>query len=138
MSATTGAVRQTLTCAQCATEFTPGQRRGKIQIYCGPICRVAGGNARRATTRSGRANGITNPHAGDPRTGPSSSPLLNTSHTVDRAASEASDTPIDSLKALLDKAHSRVGVTAWEIALIAKRRGISPWAPLSVIIGKAH
>jgi hypothetical protein len=34
------------------------------------------------------------------------------------------------------KAHSRVGVTAWEVAEIAKLRGISAWAPLAKIIGK--
>jgi hypothetical protein len=40
------------------------------------------------------------------------------------------------LAELMDKAHSRVGVTSFEIALIAKMRGISPWAPLRVILAR--
>jgi hypothetical protein len=35
------------------------------------------------------------------------------------------------------RANSRGGVNAWEIAEIAKLRGVSPWAPLHVIIGKS-
>jgi hypothetical protein len=36
----------------------------------------------------------------------------------------------------MEKAHSRGGVNAWEIAEIAKLRGRSPWAPLRIIIAK--
>jgi hypothetical protein len=43
---------------------------------------------------------------------------------------------VDRLAELLDKAHSRAGVTSWEIATIAKLRGVSAWAPLEKIIGK--
>jgi hypothetical protein len=34
------------------------------------------------------------------------------------------------------KAHSRKGIDAWEIAELAKLRGISPWVPLRVIIAE--
>jgi hypothetical protein len=34
------------------------------------------------------------------------------------------------------KAQSRGGIDAWEIAELAKLRGISPWAPLRVILAK--
>jgi hypothetical protein len=123
-----------LTCAQCATEFPqPAARRGKVQIFCSPKCRVAGGNARRATTRVGRINGETYPHAGEPSTQPLSPTLIATPPSVERSASDA---PVDRLSELLAKAHSRAGVTAFEIAEIARARGISAWAPLSVIIAK--
>jgi hypothetical protein len=36
----------------------------------------------------------------------------------------------------MEKAHSRTGVNAFEIAIIAKLRGISAWAPVSVILAK--
>jgi hypothetical protein len=124
----------TLTCAQCAASFAaPPVRRGKVQIFCTPKCRVAGANARRATTRAGRINGITYPHAGEPSGRPLPSTLTDIPPSVDRSAT---DSPSDRLAELMAKAHSRGGVTAWEIAEIAKLRGISAWAPLSVIIAK--
>jgi len=46
-----------------------------VRRFCGPPCRVAAGNSRRATTRAGRTNGITNPHASEP-SGLASSPTL--------------------------------------------------------------
>jgi hypothetical protein len=47
-----------------------------------------------------------------------------------------SDLPRDRLAELMAKAQSRTGITAWEVAELAKLRGISPWAPLRVIIAK--
>ena len=49
--------------------------------------------------------------------------------SVDRSPSDCPTPPSDSLEALMEKAHSRTGVNAFEIAMIAKMRGISPWAP---------
>jgi hypothetical protein len=47
-----------LTCANCAIEFPhPATRRGgRVRRFCTPKCRVAGANARRASTRTGRLN----------------------------------------------------------------------------------
>jgi hypothetical protein len=128
----------TLTCANCANDFPapPVLRGGRVRRFCTPKCRVAGANQRRATTRLGRTLGPTNPHAQEPSGLPSSPTLPNMSPSVDRSASDRQDTPSDSLANLLDKAHSRVGVTAWEIATIAKMRGISAWAPVRVIIAR--
>jgi hypothetical protein len=109
-------------CLSCKEEITPGPPRGgRAQLFCGPPCRVAAGNARRATTRKGRL-GATNPQPSSltPPTMPSS---------VDRSPSDCPTPPSDSLEALMEKAHSRTGVNAFEIAMIAKMRGISPWAP---------
>jgi hypothetical protein len=50
------------------------------------------------------------------------------------AKTPASDAPSTRLSTLMAKAHSRGGIDAWEIAELAKLRGISPWAPLRVII----
>ena len=36
----------------------------------------------------------------------------------------------------MEKAHGRTGVNAFEIAMIAKMRGISPWAPTRVILAR--
>ena len=47
-----------------------------------------------------------------------------------------SDSPSARLDALLEKARSKVGVTAFEVALIARARGISAWAPLAKIIAR--
>jgi len=33
-------------------------------------------------------------------------------------------------------AHSRTGIDAWQVAELAKLRGISPWAPLRIILAK--
>jgi hypothetical protein len=118
-------------CLQCKEEFTPGPRRGKPQVYCGKPCQTRAANARRATTRTGRIQGITNPHSGLP-----SSPEATTIPPSDSRALSDSPSPADRLSELIAKAHSKVGVTAWEIATIAKLRGVSAWAPLSVILAK--
>jgi hypothetical protein len=115
-------------CLTCTQDFRAATRGGRAQLFCSPSCRVVAANARRATTRKGRL-GVTNPQPISP-TPPTMPP------SVDRSPSDCQDTPNNSLKALLDKAHSRVGVTAWEIATIAKLRGISAWAPLRVIIAR--
>jgi hypothetical protein len=111
-------------CAHCKTEYPEAPRRGKTKLFCGAPCRVAAGNARRATTRTGRTQGITNPRSGQP--------VASGAITIPPTPS----TPLSDLPSLLAKAHSRVGVTAWEIATIAKLKGVSAWAPLSVILGK--
>jgi hypothetical protein len=62
-----------LTCANCADSFpAPTVRRGKIQIYCGNDCQIQAANKRRSSTRAGRINGITYPHAGETPGQPSS------------------------------------------------------------------
>jgi hypothetical protein len=43
---------------------------------------------------------------------------------------------VDRLAELLDKAHSRGGVTSFEIAMIAKLKGISAWTPVAKIIAR--
>jgi hypothetical protein len=43
---------------------------------------------------------------------------------------------VDRLAELLDKAHSRGGVTSFEIAMIAKLQGISAWTPVAKIIAR--
>jgi hypothetical protein len=130
MSAVTA--NATITCAQCATAFTPGQRRGKVQTYCTPKCQTKAANARRASTRSGRILGITNPHAGETPGQPISPEVITTPPS---ARTPASDSP-NRLSELMEKAHSRGGVTAFEIAEIARARGISPWAPEAKIIAR--
>jgi hypothetical protein len=126
----------TLTCAHCAIEFPqPAARRGgRVQRFCTPKCRVAGANARRSTTRTGRINGPTNPHAGEPSGQPSSPEVITIPPSVDRAAHGSPHTRISEL---MEKGHSRTGITAWEIAELAKLRGISAWAPLKVILAPA-
>jgi hypothetical protein len=39
------------------------------------------------------------------------------------------------ISALMTLAHSRGGIDPWQIAELAKLKGISPWAPLRVILG---
>jgi hypothetical protein len=43
---------------------------------------------------------------------------------------------VDRLAELMALAHSRGGIGPWEVAELAKLRGISPWAPLRVILAK--
>jgi hypothetical protein len=125
-----------LTCAQCATEFAPGQRRGKVQIYCGPTCRVAGGNARRSTTRAGRILGITNPHASEPSGRPIAPEATNTPPSPSTPLSDSRSVASDRIAELMALAHSRGGINAWQVAELAKLKGRSPWAPLSKIIAR--
>jgi hypothetical protein len=68
---------------------------------------------------------MTNPQPSSP-TPPALRPAVDTS---------ASDAP-GHLEFLMNKAHSRVGVTAWEVAEIARARGISAWAPVAKIIAR--
>jgi hypothetical protein len=132
-------------CLQCTTDFpAPAARRGKVQTYCSRPCQTKAANARRATTRKGRVDGITYPHTSEapgrplPST-PSDAPA-NPQTTTSDSPSVVSDVDrsadVARLAFLMDKAHSRVGVTAWELAEIARARGISAWAPLCVILAK--
>jgi hypothetical protein len=73
--------------------------------------------------------GAANPQPLSP-TPPVVSPIVDTSPLA------APDTPSDRLKALMALAHSRGGIGPWEVAELAKLRGISPWAPLRVILAK--
>jgi hypothetical protein len=119
-------------CLQCTTDFpAPAARRGKVQVYCSRPCQTKAANARRASTRKGRVEGITYPHAGKAPGQPLLSTPPNIPPTVDRSVSDSPSARIAELMAL---AHSRTGINAWEIAELAKLRGISPWAPLRVII----
>jgi hypothetical protein len=127
----------TLTCAQCATEFpAPPVRRGaRPQRFCTPKCQIKAANARRSIKRRGNLStaGKT-PERPLPSTLPDApakaqTPLSDAPTHVDRSA-------IERLAFLMDKAHSRVGVTAWEIAEIARARGISAWAPVAKIIAR--
>jgi hypothetical protein len=121
-------------CLHCHTDFPPAPTRGKPQVYCGRPCQTKAANARRASTRAGRKLPLeTYPHAGEPSGRPLPSTLTDIPPSVDRSAT---DSPSARLSELMAKAHSRVGVTAWEVAEIAKLRGISAWAPLAKIIGK--
>jgi hypothetical protein len=120
-------------CLQCTAEFpAPPVRRGKAQVYCSPPCQMKAANMRRASTRAGRINGITYPHTEEPLQRLETPEAMSIPPSVDRSTSDR-PSPAARLSELMDKAHSRVGVTAWEIAEIAKLRNISAWAPVSVI-----
>jgi hypothetical protein len=115
-------------CLQCNEEFTPGPRRGaRPQAYCSRPCQIKAANARRASTRSGRGAGALRTPKSVLESPESPSTLSTPPETPN---------PVDRLAELMALAHSRKGVTAWEIAEIAKLRNISPWAPVSVIIAK--
>jgi hypothetical protein len=87
---------------------------------------------RRATTRAGRTLGVTYPRTPEPSGQPLAPEATNIPDSVDRSASESPS----RLSVLMEKAHSRVGVNAFEIAEIAKLRGISAWAPVAKIIAR--
>jgi hypothetical protein len=91
-----------------------------VRRFCTPKCRVAGANARRASTRAGRLSGPTNPQGGEPSGRVDMAEAIAIPPSVDRSVSDAPDSRLATLMAL---AHSRKGVTAWEIAEIAKLRG---------------
>jgi hypothetical protein len=127
-------------CLQCSTDFpAPAARRGKVQVYCSRPCQTKAANARRASTRQGRVEGITYPRGnGSGRPPASALPDAPDSSQTPASghASVAESVDRARLEELMDKAHSRVGVTSFEIAMIAKLRGISAWAPLRVIIAR--
>jgi hypothetical protein len=127
--ATTSVLR---TCAQCTAEFLPSTRGGKVQTYCARTCQITAANMRRASTHAAR----TNPPAVEPSTQPLSPALIATAPTLDRLVSDRQDTPSERLSELMALAHSRGGIGPWEVAELAKLRGISPWAPLRVILAK--
>ena len=115
-----------LTCANCANSFpAPTVRRGKIQIYCGNDCQIQAANKRRSSTRAGRINGITYPHAGETPGQPSSPDPMRIPPSVDMAASDRPSTPKDRLSELMEKAHSRGGVNALRLPPL-RSYGASP------------
>jgi hypothetical protein len=112
-------------CLNCTKDFPEAPRRGaRPQTYCSRPCQITAANRRRSSTRSGRTSGA-------PRAAKSVLESPSTIHTPPEAPKA-----VDRLDELMEKAHSRVGVTSFEIAIIAKLRGISPWAPVSKILGR--
>jgi hypothetical protein len=75
------------------------------------------------------SEGVTNPRVPVPT-------LPTIPRSVDRSASDRQNTPLNRLSELMALAHSRGGIGPWEVAELARLRGMSPWAPLSVIIAK--
>jgi hypothetical protein len=115
----------TTTTSVCATCATPLPRRskargGKPQSYCSPRCRKTAENR-----RAGHA--------------PRATLTIRPSNSL-KAASDAptqrSVADEGRVTLLLDKAHSRTGISSFEIAELAKLRGIDPSAPLKVIFAR--
>jgi hypothetical protein len=121
-------------CATCTHEFPEATRGGRAQAYCSPPCRVAAANSRRSTTRKGRMVGAKPLGATNPQPLSPTPPTMPPS--VDTSPRDRPDTTADRLSELMAMAHSPKGVTAWEIAEIAKLRNISPWAPVAKIIAR--
>ena len=133
----------TLTCAQCAAPFpAPPFRRGKVQTYCSRPCQITAANTRRSIKRRGSAaqrpcdlsTAGKTPERPPPSTLPDAPAKAQTPLSGHASTAEVVDR--SRLEELMDKAHSRVGVTSFEIALIAKMRGISAWAPVAKIIAR--
>jgi hypothetical protein len=125
------AINNTLTCDHCQTAFTapPVLRGGRVRRFCGVPCRVSAANARRATTRSERAAGaLRTPKSG--LESPESPSALST-------PPEAPN-PVDRLAELMAKAHSPTGINAFELADLARLRGLSPWTPARLIMSKDY
>jgi hypothetical protein len=115
-------------CLQCNEEFPPAPVRGKPQTFWSRTCQSKAANARRSTTRAGR-KGMTNPRPSSP-----TPPALPSA--VDMSPSDRPTPRAERISTLMALAHSRGGIGPWEVAELARLRGISPWAPLSVIIAK--
>ena len=113
-------------CLNCNIEFPEAPRRGpRPKTFCSRPCQIKQANERRSIKRRGNLS-----TAGEPSGQPLSPEATNTPPS---AKTPASDLP-SRLEFLMDKAHSRVGVTAFEVAEIAKLKGRSPWAPLAKIL----
>lgn len=117
-------------CLTCTSDFPAATRGGRAQKFCSPPCRVADANSRRSTTRKGR-QGVTNPQPLS-TTPPTARPTVETSPT------DAPATPSDRLNELMEKAHSRTGINAFELADLARLRGLSPWTPARLIMSKDY
>jgi hypothetical protein len=57
---------------------------------------------------------------------------------VDRSPSGRQDTPSNRLSELMEKAYSRTGINAFELADLARLRGMSPWTPFRLIVSKDY
>ena len=131
----------TLTCPSCSTSFQPAPPRGgKPQTWCSRPCQIKAANERRSIKRrSSRPNlskGAQPQPAALPQEALSTPTLLTMPPSVDRLVSEPQHTPAERIAELLAKGHSREGISAWDLATLAKLRGISPWAPVRVILAK--
>jgi hypothetical protein len=120
-------------CAHCTTDFpTPPFTRGKPQRFCGKVCQTRAANARRASTRAGRIQGDLSTSGKTP--GQPVAPGVTI--VPPKAKTPLSDAPNARLDALMALAHSPRGIDAWQLAELAKLRGISPWAPARVIMAR--
>jgi hypothetical protein len=142
---TAGAPRQTLTCEHCSTAFTaPTQRRGaRARRFCTPKCQQTAANARRQTTREGRKGNLST--AAEPSGQPVAPGVITIPPThstpLTGPLSRLSDspyTPATRLSALMALAHSKGGINPWQLAELARLRGMSPWAPARLIMSKDY
>jgi hypothetical protein len=121
-------------CQTCTKEFPAATRGGREQKFCSPPCRVADANSRRETTRKGRLVWAKPLRATNPQPLSSTPPTMPPS--VDTSLSARPTPCADRIAELMALANSRGGIDSWQVAELAKLRGISPWAPLRVIIAK--
>jgi hypothetical protein len=126
----------TLTCASCAAAFpAPTPRRGaRPQRFCTPKCQIKSANERRSIKRRGNLS-TTGKAPGRP-VAPGVTIVPPTAQTPLSDHARARLSAQERLEELMQKAHSRTGINAWEIAELAKLRNISPWAPARVIIAR--
>ena len=117
-------------CLNCNIEFPEAPRRGpRPKTFCSRPCQIKAANERRSIKRRGDLS-TTGKAPGRP--------VAPGVTIVPPSASRAlSDSPSARISALMALAHSsRGGIDAWQVAELAKLKGVSPWAPLRVIIGQ--
>jgi hypothetical protein len=115
------------TCPHCKSTFA-ARVGAKPQRYCSASCRRAVQNARAAEQRTQAL--------GSHRNALQASKVTKVAATPSKPASNVLGRDSSRLATLLDAAHSRRGLNAWEIAELARLRGIDPAAPLNQIFGR--
>jgi hypothetical protein len=127
-------------CLTCSTEFPEAPRRGpRPKTYCSPKCQIQAANIRRDLKRKGSA--AQRPCDLSTTGEAPGQPVAPEATTIPPSASRAlsdspSVTPAERIAVLMTLAHSRGGIDPWQLAELAKLRGISPWSPARIIMAK--
>jgi hypothetical protein len=118
-------------CAHCTNEFPEAPRRGpRPKTYCSPKCQIKAANIRRDLKRKGDLSTAGEPSGRTPASDPMRIPPT--------PSTPLSDAPNARLSELMEKAHSRTGINAFELADLARLKGLSPWTPFRLIVAKDY
>jgi hypothetical protein len=104
-----------------------------VQKFCQRACQIRAANIRRDAKRKANLSTDVKPSGRVEMVGVTTIPP---DHST--PLSDSPNPTADRIAELMAKAHSRTGINAFELADLARLRGLSPWTPARLIMSKDY